>query len=230
MHSTTLELRAGCCRAGFHPLRVELVSMYIDQCPEGEPQGDSPWGTGDIGTQLAAEHGVPIYSSINLALCCGGSELAVDGVIMIGEHGDYPWNEKGQHLFPRKYFMEQICGVFSSSGRSVPVFNDKHLSYSWHAGANSLPPHTTTTASHYTQCGRRSRHLVFENRLAVCCCAGTMRSGCTRRRKSSMCRSWQALPLSTATGIRTLSTISMLLSRRHWRWDSQGSTSVSSLS
>ena len=102
--------------------------MYIDQCPEGESVDDSLWGTGDIGTQLAKEHGVPIYSSINLALCCGGSELAVDGVIMIGEHGDYPWNEKGQHLFPRKYFMEQILGVFASSGRSVPVFNDKHLS------------------------------------------------------------------------------------------------------
>ena len=43
-------------------------------------------------------------------------------MIMIGEHGDYPWNEKGQHLFPRKYFMEQILGVFASSGRSVPVF------------------------------------------------------------------------------------------------------------
>lgn len=114
--------------AGFHSLRVDLVSMYIDQCPEGESVEDSLWGTGDIGTQLAEEHGVPIYSSINLALCCGGSELAVDGVIMIGEHGDYPWNEKGQHLFPRKYFMEQILGVFASSGRSVPVFNDKHLS------------------------------------------------------------------------------------------------------
>ena len=109
--------------AGFHPLRVDLVSIYIDQCPKGELVEDSLWGTGDIGTELAAEHGVPIYSSINLALCCGGSELAVDGVILIGEHGDYPWNEKGQHLFPRKYFMEQILGVFASSGRSVPVFN-----------------------------------------------------------------------------------------------------------
>ena len=105
----------------FHPLRVELVSFYIDQFPEN-----------DIGRALAKEHGVPIYSSINQALCCGGGELAVDGVIMVGEHGDYPWNEKGQHLFPRKYFMEQICGVFASSSRSCPVFNDKHLSYNWH--------------------------------------------------------------------------------------------------
>ena len=44
---------------------------------------------------------------------------------------DYPWNEKQQHIFPRKYFMEQICGVFTESGRAVPVFSDKHLSHSW---------------------------------------------------------------------------------------------------
>ena len=33
---------------------------------------------------------------------------------------------------PRKYFMEAICGVMSTSGRSVPIFCDKHLSYNWH--------------------------------------------------------------------------------------------------
>eukprot|EP01045_Picozoa_sp_COSAG04_P003024 COSAG04_NODE_118_length_25039_cov_11.342783_23_plen_100_part_00 len=51
---------------------------------------------------------------------------------MVGEHGDYAWNEKGQQLFPRKFFMEQICGVFAASGRAVPVFCDKHLSWNWH--------------------------------------------------------------------------------------------------
>ena len=60
-----------------------------------------------------------------------GKELAVDGVLIIGEHGDYAWNEKGQHLYPRRYFFEQVCGVFATSGRSVPVFSDKHLSWSW---------------------------------------------------------------------------------------------------
>ena len=32
-----------------------------------------------------------------------------------------PWDEKQQQIFPRKYFMEQICGVFTESGRTVPV-------------------------------------------------------------------------------------------------------------
>ena len=100
--------------------RVELVSIYLDQVDER-----------DIGVGLAAEHDVPIYPSIRQALTLGGNELAVDGVILIGEHGDYPHNEIGQHMYPRRYMFEQICGVFASSGRSVPVFNDKHLAYNW---------------------------------------------------------------------------------------------------
>ena len=100
--------------------QVDIVSMYMDQCHER-----------DMGLDLAREHGVEIYPSIPSALCLGGKELAVDGVLIIGEHGDYAWNEKGQHLYPRRYFFEQACGVFATSGRSVPVFTDKHLSWSW---------------------------------------------------------------------------------------------------
>ena len=55
----------------------------------------------------------------------------MDGVLSIGEHGSYAYNEKGQHMYPRRFFFEQICGVFSTSGRSVPVFSDKYLSYNW---------------------------------------------------------------------------------------------------
>lgn len=100
--------------------RVELVSIYLDQI-------DSR----DIGVGLAEEHQVPIYPSIRQALTLGGGELAVDGVLLIGEHGDYPHNELEQHMYPRRYMFEQICGVFASSGKSVPVFCDKHLSYNW---------------------------------------------------------------------------------------------------
>ena len=106
---------------GFFDPRVDLTSMYIDQFHEG-----------DIGRAVAAEHDVPIYPSIVKALTLGGDKLAVDGVLLIGEHGDYAWNEKQQHLFPRKHFMEQICGVLATSDRAVPIFNDKHLSYNWH--------------------------------------------------------------------------------------------------
>src|SRR4051794_26238047 len=101
--------------------RVDIASFYVDQFPSN-----------DLSRRFAAEHNVPIYGSIMEALCLGGSELAVDGVLLIGEHGEYAWNEKEQHLYPRKFFLEQICGVMATSKRSVPVFNDKHLSYNWH--------------------------------------------------------------------------------------------------
>lgn len=104
--------------------QVQIASMYVDQFPEN-----------DLSRAMAAQFNVPIFGSIKRALTLGGDSLAVDGVLIIGEHGDYPWNEREQHLYPRKYFMEQVCGVFAESRRagikSVPVFNDKHLSYNW---------------------------------------------------------------------------------------------------
>eukprot|EP01052_Picozoa_sp_SAG31_P038917 SAG31_NODE_5296_length_2626_cov_3.550851_1_plen_180_part_00 len=113
-----------------HPPRIELAGIYLDQVPEN-----------DIGRALAAEHKIPVFPTIAQAMTLGGEtygnepgagELAVDGVMVIGEHGDYTWNEKDQHLYPRKYFFEQVCGVMAKAGRAVPIFNDKHLSYNWH--------------------------------------------------------------------------------------------------
>ncbi len=57
--------------------------------------------------------------------------MAVDAVLIIGEHGNYPRNDKGQILYPRYEFFKQCAKVFEQDGRSVPVYNDKHLSYSF---------------------------------------------------------------------------------------------------
>ncbi|MDE2699538.1 MAG: hypothetical protein OXI23_11755, partial [Gemmatimonadota bacterium] len=103
---------------GLMPPEVDLVSLYIDHVLEN-----------DIGVGLAQEYGVPIYPSIRRALHAGADRLNVDAVLLIGEHGDYPWNERGRHMYPRRYFFEQIAGVFAESGRSVPVFSDKHFAY-----------------------------------------------------------------------------------------------------
>ena len=104
---------------GFLAPEVDVVSIYLDHVLEN-----------DIGVGLAQDHGVPIYPSIRRALYCGtGKELGVDAVVLVGEHGDYPWNERGRHMYPRRYFFEQIAGVFGECGQSVPVFNDKHFSY-----------------------------------------------------------------------------------------------------
>lgn len=105
---------------GWHRPDVDLVSLYIDQFPEG-----------DLARTTAKRHGVPIYPTIAEALTLGASKLAVDGVVIIGEHGKYPRTEMGQTRYPRYKFFKEVMKVFESSGRSVPVFNDKHLSTDW---------------------------------------------------------------------------------------------------
>jgi len=103
-----------------HRPPVQLVSLYVDQFPKGE-----------LSRERSRRHGVKIYPTIAEALTRGGSKLAVDGVVIIGEHGDYPTNEKGQRLYPRYRFFKEVVEVFEQSGRAVPVFNDKHLSTDW---------------------------------------------------------------------------------------------------
>jgi hypothetical protein len=80
---------------------------------------------------VARRFDIDVYPSIDKALSQGGDELAVDAVLLIGEHGNYPTNAKGQVQYPRKEFFDQVVQVFKRSGRVVPVFNDKHLSYRW---------------------------------------------------------------------------------------------------
>lgn len=98
----------------------KLVSMFVAQRMEN-----------DLSRKVAAKHNVPIYRSIYEALTLGGDELAVDGVLLIGEHGDFQRNEKGQTLYPRFEAFLEITDVFRQTGQSVPVFSDKHLSYDW---------------------------------------------------------------------------------------------------
>src|SRR5205807_4707470 len=71
------------------------------------------------------------YLTIAAALRQGGDRLGVDAVLIIGEHGNYPRNDLGQTLYPRYQFFKQVVDVFKKDGRSVPVFNDKHLSWKW---------------------------------------------------------------------------------------------------
>ncbi len=98
----------------------EVVSFYADQFPEN-----------DMARDVSRRFKVPMYESIADALRVGGSELGVDAVLLIGEHGDYPFNKRGQKMYPRKEFFDQIVAVMKASDRFVPIFNDKHLSYRW---------------------------------------------------------------------------------------------------
>jgi len=103
-----------------YPPPCQVASLYIDQVTDI-----------DIGRPLAKQWRVPVVKSPAEALTLGTGKLAVDGVLVVGEHGDYPRNEKGQKLYPRRRFFEEAVKVFRDSKRAVPVFNDKHLSISW---------------------------------------------------------------------------------------------------
>jgi hypothetical protein len=105
----------------YHHPPMDLVSLYVDQHPKN-----------DLSRERAAQHpAMKLCPTVAEALTLGSGKLAVDGVVLVGEHGDYPRNEKGQTKYPRYELFQQIVAVFRSSGRSVPVFNDKHLSWNW---------------------------------------------------------------------------------------------------
>lgn len=100
--------------------QVDVASVFIDQFPEN-----------DIGRQRISKYKLRQFPSVAEALTLGGSKLAVDGVVIIAEHGEYPDNDRGQRLYPRYAWFKECVKVFEASGRSVPVFNDKHLSTNW---------------------------------------------------------------------------------------------------
>jgi len=103
-----------------HRSPVDVVSLFADQFPAT-----------DIGRKLCHEYNIPIFPSIDEALCLGKGELAVDAVLLIGEQGNYPVNALGQKEYPRKRFFDETVKVLRRAKRFVPVFNDKHLSYRW---------------------------------------------------------------------------------------------------
>jgi hypothetical protein len=99
---------------------LKLVSLYTDQRP-----------TNDLSRGLAAKYGFRISPTIEDALTLGTGRLAVDGVLLIAEHGDYPRSATGNIQYPKRRFWEEVLKVFRASGRVVPVFIDKHLADNW---------------------------------------------------------------------------------------------------
>ncbi len=102
------------------PFRLKLVSVYADQFPED-----------DLCRPLCAKHGVQVFPTIRGAVGVGTRGVPVDGVIIVGEHGKYATNTKGQQLYPRRRLFDEVVHAFRVLGRRVPVFSDKHLSYEW---------------------------------------------------------------------------------------------------
>lgn len=99
---------------------VDVVSFYADQFPAE-----------DMARPVAKDYGIPIFPTVAEALTLGGSDLAVDAILLVGEHGDYPLNEHGIRMYPRKRLFDDCAAVIRKSQRPVPLFMDKHLSYRW---------------------------------------------------------------------------------------------------
>ncbi|HVL25424.1 MAG TPA: hypothetical protein VM450_15145 [Thermomicrobiales bacterium] len=100
--------------------RVEVVSMYLEQIADN-----------DIGVGIADEYGVPRYPTVAEAITRGGTGVNVDGVVIIGEHGDFEYNEYEQKLYPRRRLFDAAVSTMIAAGRMVPIFNDKHLAWSF---------------------------------------------------------------------------------------------------
>jgi len=102
----------------WHRPPFDVAAAYVDQFPDN-----------DLSRSRSKEFGFPIHPTIAETLRCGGKQMDVDAVLVIGEHGEYPKNEYGQKKYPRYEFFKQVTDVFREDGRAVPIFNDKHLSW-----------------------------------------------------------------------------------------------------
>jgi hypothetical protein len=100
--------------------RMRLASLYTDQVHKN-----------DISRKLSKEYGFPIYDKVQDALTLGTGKLAVDGVLLVAEHGDYPQSKTGQTVFPKRRLFEQVAKVFEANSKVVPIFSDKHLADNW---------------------------------------------------------------------------------------------------
>lgn len=99
---------------------VEIVSFWGDQFRQT-----------DMSRKISKDYRIPLFKSIDEALCLGGKDLAVDAVLAIGEHGSYPMEREWVTQYPRKRFFDESVAVMRRAGRAVPYFNDKHLCYRW---------------------------------------------------------------------------------------------------
>ncbi len=90
---------------------LKLTSLFCDQFPET-----------DISRALSAKHGFQIYDSVAKTLRNGGDKLAVDGIMLVAEHGDYPKSDTGQAVFPKRRLFGEIAKTIEADGKPVPVF------------------------------------------------------------------------------------------------------------
>jgi hypothetical protein len=103
---------------GYLP-KVEVASLYTDQVPDN-----------DMSREAAARCNIPICPTIAETIERANADGGVDGVIIIGEHGDYPEDGKGRKHYPRRRFLTETLAALDGLGLRIPIFSDKHFSWS----------------------------------------------------------------------------------------------------
>ena len=96
----------------WHKPDMKVVSLYVDQKPQG-----------DLSGERSREFGFQVYTTIAETLRCGGKQLAVDAVLLLAGQGDYASNEKGQVQYPGSDLFQQCVKVFEQDSGAVPVYN-----------------------------------------------------------------------------------------------------------
>lgn len=99
---------------------LKLVSLYVDQIEDG-----------DTSRALSCRYAFPLFDQIGKALMLGTDKLAVDGVVLVAEHGEYSKSDTGQTMYPKRRLFGEVFKVFEKSGHVVPLFSDKHLADNW---------------------------------------------------------------------------------------------------
>ena len=98
----------------WHPPRLQAVSLYVDQLPFN-----------DMAREQAEEYGIRMYPSVAQAI------EGVDAIVVIGEHGTYPRTPRGNFMYPRKRYFDEIVRSFQSNRRVLPLLNDKYFAFDW---------------------------------------------------------------------------------------------------
>jgi hypothetical protein len=104
----------------WHAPKLQVVTFYVDQFPFN-----------DMAREQASEYGIRLCGSVTEAI------EGVDGIAVIGEHGNYPRTPRGNFMYPRKRYFDEIVRTFESKGRVLPLLNDKYFAYDW-ADAKSM--------------------------------------------------------------------------------------------
>jgi hypothetical protein len=102
---------------GYKP-QVEVVSIYTDQVPAN-----------DMSRAEAARCGVPIYSTIEETIKRPHTEGGLDGVIIIGEHGEYEEDERRRKHYPRRRLLGETLKALDDLNLRIPIFSDKHFAH-----------------------------------------------------------------------------------------------------